>query len=263
MENKIVVITGGGSGIGLSLLRLFHESGMTVIACSRKIDQLQASVAVILLHHGGDVVSYKLDVRNETNIKEFANFIKTKFGHIDILINNAGIINVNKLFDISIAEWDDIINTNLRGSFLMCKYLANFLSITHGTIINISSVLGKRGSAGFSAYSASKFGLIGFTESIAIELKSSGINVFAVCPDSTLTDMHIKSVGHEKARSAMHPDIIAHAIFQIAIGKKDLKTGSSIIISKHLDQQLSTKRKIARVLLKPIESIIKKIYLFS
>jgi len=231
-SEQIVVITGAGSGIGKATALLFAEHDATIIVCGRHQSTLDETVREIE-QKNGKIFAIPMDVTDWTQVRNMTDNVLQRFGKIDIIINNAGIINVKPTVQMTEKEWDSVIDTNLKGVFLCCKaVIPSMTSANKGRIINISSNLGKTGIANHSAYCASKFGVIGLTQALADELKNNNIRVFAVCPGSTNTDLHRNVVGDEMAKFAMSPKIVAEVIYNLSSEKSKVSSGSSIIIDE-------------------------------
>jgi NAD(P)-dependent dehydrogenase (short-subunit alcohol dehydrogenase family) len=181
--NKIAVITGGGGkNIGRSISINFAKEGAIVILAGKTESNLE-EVCKIIKKFGGTCLAVKTDLSKE---KEIINLFKTtleKFGAVDILINNAAQNLKKDTVDTTADEWDNILNVNLKAPLLCSREaLKIMIKNNYGKIINISSLAGKVGLATRSAYCASKFGLLGLTESMAAEVKNLDININAVCP---------------------------------------------------------------------------------
>ena len=173
-QNKVCIITGGNRGIGEYITRVFVENGFLVI--------IGATKETSFLSELGDRVKFqKADVRIEKDHFELINTALKWAGNIDVYINNAGLSEWCGVDNVSEAFWNKIIDTNLKGTFWGCKAAASVLK-KGGSIINISSIAGKRGSSNNSVYCASKFGVNGITQALAKELGPKGIRVNAVCP---------------------------------------------------------------------------------
>ena len=173
-KNKTVIVTGGSKGIGASISEEFIKAGMNVIIGARHDNGLAKKL-------GNNAYFFNMDVKEENNhIKIIKEAIKLT-GRIDVYINNAGFSKWVPIEEVKGDFWDDMINTNLKGTMWGCKAAAKFIS-KNGSIINISSLAGRRGSANNSVYCASKFGVIGLTQSLSKELGPKGIRVNALCP---------------------------------------------------------------------------------
>lgn len=246
LTGKVVVITGGGSGIGKATAKIFAEHGAKTILCGRHLSILNDTVREIE-QKKGDAVAISVDITDQTQVIAMTDTILQRFRKIDILINNAGIIEVKPIVQMTEQEWDNIIDVNLKGVFLCCKALIpTMITANQGTIINVSSVLGKTGIANHSAYCASKFGVIGLTQALADELKENNIRVFAICPTSTNTALHRKAVGEEKAKLAMPPQTVAEVIFDLSLENSAASSGSAVVIDEsiHLNTKNSYKDRI-------------------
>lgn len=174
MKQKTVVITGGNRGIGLSITEAFINAGYFVIVGARQ--------ELGLASRFGDQVSFvPTDVRDEAAHRQMVNVAIKKTGTLDLYINNAGFSEWRPIEKIDEKFFDELIGTNLKGAFWGCKAALSVMQ-DGGSIINISSIAGKRGSANNSAYCASKFGMNGLTQALAKEVGARGVRVNALCP---------------------------------------------------------------------------------
>jgi NAD(P)-dependent dehydrogenase (short-subunit alcohol dehydrogenase family) len=189
-RGKIVVITGGETGIGRATVEAFARANATVVIAGFLEDEGQ-SVVSSLVTEGHKVEFIKTDVQQETIIESVVAQILSTHQQIDILINNASIFDgFAGINETSTRLWDKVINTNLRGAFLMSRtVLKGMMQRKEGTIVNVSSVGGLIGGADGLAYTTSKFGVIGMTRQMACDLTAKGIKVNAVCPGMIQTDM--------------------------------------------------------------------------
>jgi 3-oxoacyl-[acyl-carrier protein] reductase/meso-butanediol dehydrogenase/(S,S)-butanediol dehydrogenase/diacetyl reductase len=180
MKKKSVVITGGNRGIGLDITDAFVKAGYFVVIGARQDLALEGRF--------GDLVAFQqIDVRNERDHRKLVDLAVARTGGLDVYVNNAGFSAWRPIDQIDELFLEDILNTNLKGAFWGCKAAASILQLG-GSIINISSIAGKRGSANNAAYVASKFGMNGLTQSLAKELGPRGIRVNALCPVLIATD---------------------------------------------------------------------------
>ena len=186
LSGKVAVVTGGTRGIGLETCKAFAAAGAKVALCARDAAKAEAVAAQL----GAGARGYACDVGIATQVETFAKAVEKDFGQIDILVNNAGFTRDNLLFRLGEADWDAVMDTNLKGAFLMTKYVARgMIKRRWGRVINITSVVGLNGNAGQSNYSASKAGIIGFTKSVAKELASRNVLVNAVAPGFVETEL--------------------------------------------------------------------------
>jgi 3-oxoacyl-[acyl-carrier protein] reductase len=186
LTGKVALVTGGTRGIGHDICRAFVDAGAKVALCSR--DGAAAEQAASAFGQG--TRGYACDVGISNQVEGFAKTVEKDFGQIDILVNNAGFTKDNLLFLLTEADWDAVMDTNLKGAFLMTKYAARgMIKRRWGRVINITSVVGLNGNKGQSNYSASKAGMIGFTKSVAKELASRNVLVNAVAPGYIETEL--------------------------------------------------------------------------
>lgn len=186
IPGRIALVTGGTRGIGLEICKAFAEAGAKVALCARDAAKADETAK----HLGGGARGYACDVSAPSQVEALAKAVEKDFGQIDILVNNAGFTKDNLLFLLTEADWDRVIDTNLKGAFLMTKFAARgMLKRRWGRVINITSVVGLNGNKGQSNYSASKAGMIGFTKSVAKELASRNVLVNAVAPGYIDTEL--------------------------------------------------------------------------
>ncbi len=181
-SKKLIIVTGGSRGIGQAIAKTLLSASYRVHICARSESELRSTAEV--LSSLGAIDYSVLDIADRKAVQKFtANWSQNIYG----LVNNAGICKTEKILD-NADVWDEVINTNLNGLYWLTKGLAKHLA-DNGRIVNISSQLGKEGRAGYGAYCASKFGVIGLTKCWAKELGERGITVNAVCPGWVNTEM--------------------------------------------------------------------------
>jgi 3-oxoacyl-[acyl-carrier protein] reductase len=189
LENKIAVITGAGRGIGRAIALKFAAEGAD-IACVSRTAENSEKVAAEVRALGRKAWAHAVDVADASGVSAAAEKILAECGRVDVLVNNAGVTRDGLLMRMSDADWDTVLDTNLKGAFLFTKAFARaFVKQRAGRIINVSSVIGLIGNAGQANYAASKAGLIGFTRSVARELASRNITANAIAPGFIETDM--------------------------------------------------------------------------
>lgn len=189
LANQVAVVTGAGRGIGRAIALKFAAEGAD-IACVSRTAENSEKVAREVRALGRQAWAYAVDVADASAVAAAAEKILADAGRVDILVNNAGVTRDTLLMRMSDADWDTVLDTNLKGAFLFTKALArSFIKQRSGRIINVSSVVGLIGNAGQCNYAASKAGLIGFTKSVAREVASRGITVNALAPGFVETDM--------------------------------------------------------------------------
>jgi len=189
LAGRVAVVTGGSRGIGAAIARLLAEAGAAVVVSGRDGDRLERT-AKDLQATGALIATVVADVAKREDCERLVDTTKERFGRLDVLVNNAGITRDGLLVRMKDDDWDRVIETNLRGAFLMTRAAAKpMMRQKSGRIINIASVAGAMGNPGQANYSAAKAGLIGLTKSTARELAHWSILVNAVAPGLIETDM--------------------------------------------------------------------------
>ena len=189
LKGKNSIITGGARGIGKTIALGLAGNGSNIAICDVNPEILQEAKKEIEAT-GVEVISGKVDVTNSEDVQKFAQKALDKFGKIDILINNAGITRDGLLVRMNEADWDAVLNVNLKGTFICTKIVSKIMMKQRsGKIVNIASIIGITGNAGQANYAASKGGVIAFTKSVAKELASRNINVNAIAPGFIETQM--------------------------------------------------------------------------
>jgi len=190
LSDKVAIVTGGSRGIGRAISIALAQAGanVNIIYASKEDAALETRGEIAQL--GGNAEIYKCNVADEKMVEETLKKVIDKFGKIDILVNNAGINRDTLLLRMSVDDWESVMETNLKGAFLMTKYSIKYMiKGGYGRIINIGSVVGLTGNIGQANYAASKAGLIGFTKAIAIEYGSRKITSNLVAPGYIETEM--------------------------------------------------------------------------
>ena len=189
LTGKVAMVTGGGTGIGKAISETLAKSGARVAIASRNPSHLESAAEEFRdLDH--PLLPIRMDVRKKEEVQGAIARVLATWGSIDILVNNAGTSGLNRIDDPDDGRWHEILETNLTGMYLITKEALKLMKDhSDGRIINISSVLGKFGVPGYTAYCASKHGVIGFTKALALEVVKRGITVNAICPGWVDTEM--------------------------------------------------------------------------
>lgn len=190
MADKIALVTGAGRGIGRAIATTMAKAGADVLVNDLKAENCKQTV-VSIQEFGRKAVIAEGDISNETNVRDIVEKGITNFGRIDILVNNAGVVGRKSIFDTDEKDWDQLIDVNLKGTFLCCKLVAERMKEQRvkGRIVNISSIMGEVALPPRPAYCASKGGIIALTRDLAAELAQYGINVNSVAPGWVETDL--------------------------------------------------------------------------
>ena len=189
LSGQVALVTGASRGIGRSIALALAASGATVGCVARNRDKLTEVVDAIQAA-GGKAVAYECDVSSSESVQKVVDAVVEQFGRLDILVNNAGITRDTLIPRMTDEQWDEVINTNLRGAFLFLRAATRpMMQARYGRIINIASVSGLMGNPGQANYSASKAGLIGMTRTVARELAGRKVTVNAVAPGFIETEM--------------------------------------------------------------------------
>lgn len=213
LEGKVAVVTGAGRGIGKAISVALAKAGCRVVLAARTREQIEA-VQKEILSRGGDALALPTDLTADEDIQRLVEATQTKWGAADILINNAGWGKRAPVVGASLTDWDRTFRLNLRAPMVLAKaLLPNMIAKREGAVINIGSVSGKTGEANGAAYSASKFGLIGFTQSLYEEVREHGIKVTVILPGFVDTPLIPPNRQLDRSKMIQADDIAQTVLF--------------------------------------------------
>ena len=206
LQDKIALVTGGATGIGKAIGLQMAKNRAKVAIASRNLSHLAGATAEFE-ELGLTVLPVSMDVRKKHDIQRAVDEIVSKWGAIHILVNNAGISGLSMIDDPDDSKWFNIVDTNLNGMYLITKeVLKHMPDHNGGRVINISSVLGKFGVPGYTAYCTTKHGMVGFTRALALEVVNRGITVNTVCPGWVDTEMATQGINETAAFQGITPE---------------------------------------------------------
>lgn len=213
LAGRVAVVTGASRGIGLAIAELFRREGARVAGCARKAVPAAEIEAC--------------DVQLASDVARFAASVKQRLGDPDIVVNNAGIVVRARLDVLEEDDWDEVVGSNLKGTFLVTRaFLSGMRARGRGRVINVASISGRLGTAGLTAYCSAKHGVVGFTRALAEETRDEGLQVNAICPGSVDTDM--LKIGMPGAQPKMTTGDIARVALFLAADAPSALTGSCV-----------------------------------
>jgi NAD(P)-dependent dehydrogenase (short-subunit alcohol dehydrogenase family) len=226
LSGKVALVTGASRGIGQAIARGLAAEGAALVLAARSVGDLEA-VAGQIGAQGGRALVAPCDVRLAGEVQRTVSGALKKFGRLDILVNNAGVAFRVPLAEMAEADFDLTLAVNLKGIFLFCRQAVPVMAAQgSGTIINISSGAGKQGFPELAAYCATKFAVIGLSESLALEVAGQGIRVFSVCPGATDTQMYRSLFPEEEPELA--PEHIARRVVELCLPGSLTPSGASV-----------------------------------
>ncbi|KAB2336234.1 3-oxoacyl-ACP reductase FabG [Cytobacillus depressus] len=240
LNERVAIVTGGSKGLGEGMAYALAEQGADIVIVSRNQAEGEL-VAAKIRDMGRKSIALSVDVQDISSINQMVKTVKEKFGRIDILINNAGVGITKFALEVTEAEWDKVVDTNLKGVFFCAQAVAKVMKEQkYGKIINISSLAGLKGSNAMAPYCASKAGIINLTRALAKEWARYHINVNAIAPGYIKTALNEEELSNESFRNKMlsamaiqrlgELDDLAGSVILLASEASSYMTGQTIVI---------------------------------
>jgi NAD(P)-dependent dehydrogenase (short-subunit alcohol dehydrogenase family) len=232
-SGKTAVVTGAGRGIGREISLALGRRGMNVVLVARSSDALGRVADEIRGRFKANVMVFPADVRDEAQVVDVARKTVDEFGAIDCLVNNAGYVDPVGILEMTSDNWDRVIETNLRGTFLFTREVVRYsMKERGGKIINIASTAGTSPRPGWSAYAASKAGVVNFSLTMSEELREYGIKVYCISPGRTATELRRILAPDEDPSTILQPEHIAETVVFLMSAAGDYIDGQSIVVRK-------------------------------
>jgi meso-butanediol dehydrogenase/(S,S)-butanediol dehydrogenase/diacetyl reductase len=229
----VALITGAGRGIGRATAEVFAAEGYAVVLAER-LSALGRQAERALRVAGATAVFLQTDVANPASVERTVRAVLRRFGRLDCVVNNAGVLRPGALATLPLRELDRMLAVNLRGPLVVTRAaLPAMLRRRSGSIVNVASQLGKTGIADYVIYCATKFGVVGFSQALADELSGTGVRVWAVCPGLVDTEMARLAVGVSRRERAglIRPQTVARVIADLAVGRRRAASGAAVDVT--------------------------------
>ncbi len=227
----VAIVTGAGRGIGRATAEALADKGYALVIAELR-PRLGRAAERSFARSGCDALFVETNVADPDSVERCVGAAARRFGRIDCLVNNAGVLAVGPLVSLAVREIDRILGVNLKGAILMARAVLPAMTRQgEGVIVNVSSLFGKSGSGDYVTYCASKFGVVGFTEALADEVAADGVKVWAVCPNMVDTAMARKTGLSASVRHrALKPEAVASVIVALATGSRRAASGTAVDI---------------------------------
>ena len=228
LSEKVALVTGGGRGIGRAAALKLASAGADVVVVARSEAQLE-SVAEEIRENNGQATALPADVTSKKEMDRLSAWLNQRYGRLDVLVNCAGVALIASLEETSEEDWDLVVDTNLKGTFLCTQSMLELLKVPGSAlVVNVASKVGLSGHAMVSAYTAAKAGVIGLSRSLAQELNSMNIRVVTLCPGPVDTPMRWEATPQMDRRLVIAPETVAETILYLL--KIDSRTTAGEIV---------------------------------
>lgn len=223
LKGQTAVVTGASKGIGYAVAEALAGAGANVVICARNEEEVRGAAERLNAGGGGRVRAVRCDMRSYDDVRALIEVAVQEFGGVDVLVNNAGVGTFTPIDELSVERWSQIIETNLSGVFYAChEAVPHMKRRGSGFIINIGSLAGKNPMPGGTAYNASKFGLVGFTEALMLDVRHAGIRVSSVMPGSVATHFNAHTPNDADAWKIQPEDIAGIVLDLLATPERTL-----------------------------------------
>ena len=230
-KDKIVLVTGASRGLGKVIALDFAAQGAKVVLVGRHLRTLE-DVEDDIVSRGGDAMSLEADISNATAVQALAMEVGLRYGRIDILINNAAVAYLKPLVQVTQDEWEEMTGVNLHGMFAVTQtFLPGMIERKSGVIINVSAAIARNGFPNLAVYSATKAGILAFTEALSKEVRRYGVQVYAVMPHGINTNLYQTLFGATDPTKILSPERVSQDIMRVADGEGGIRSGQTLEIS--------------------------------
>ena len=235
-KDKVVLVTGASRGLGKVIAQDFAQQGAKVVLVARHIEPLEVLEDEILAV-GGEALAVAADISDASSVQALAMQVGIAYGRVDIVINNAAVAILKPMTEVSSEEWQQMTGVNLHGMFLITQtFLSGMIERKSGVVVNISAALARNGYPNLAVYSATKAGIIAFSEALSKEVRRHGVQVYTVCPHGINTDLYTTLFGATDPAKILSPERVAQDVLKVAAGEGGIRSGQTLEISVEAKQ---------------------------
>jgi len=230
-KGKVVLVTGASRGLGRVVAQDFAHQGAKVVLVARTLGPLEELEDQILAA-GGEALAVAADISDPSAVQALAMEVGVTYGRVDIIINNAAVAILKPMAEVAREEWEQMTGVNLHGMFLVTQtFLPGMIERKTGVVVNISAALARNGYPNLAVYSATKAGIIAFSEALSKEVRRYGVQVYSVCPHGINTDLYKTLFGATDPAKILTPQRVAQDVLKVAAGEGGIRSGQTLEIS--------------------------------
>jgi len=230
-KGKVVLVTGASRGLGRVIAQDFAQQGAKVVLVARTLGPLEELEDQILAA-GGEALAVAADISDPSAVQALAMEVGVTYGRVDIIINNAAVAILKPMAEVAREEWEQMTGVNLHGMFLVTQtFLPGMIERKTGVVVNISAALARNGYPNLAVYSATKAGIIAFSEALSKEVRRYGVQVYSVCPHGINTDLYKTLFGATDPAKILTPQRVAQDVLKVAAGEGGIRSGQTLEIS--------------------------------